>query len=117
MPLQSVNSSLIIINDWPESEIEDIAYVSCPCGYMTFDSGEELQTSRLCSSNATNGTQREMAYLSSCNFIDGALSICQIAIVRLVAFILIACICHFSTLPSEFRCVFFSLSISFVGRC
>ena len=93
-----MNSSLFVINDCPESEIEDIVCASCPCGYMTFDSGEQLQTSRLCRSNSTNGAQWKMAYLSSCNFIDGPLSICQIAIVRLVIFVLIACLCYFSAL-------------------
>ena len=109
IPLEPGNSNLIIIFDWPESQIEEIAYISCPCGYMNIDTGEELQPSRLCRRDPTNGAQWEMAYLAPCNFTDGVQSICQIATVRLIISVFIACNISFCALLSDFKCVLFSL--------
>ena len=84
MPSHARNSNLIIVLDWPKTNIEDIAYVSCPCSSMSIDVGEELQATRFCAGDATNGAQWEIAYVAPCNFINNAESICQIATVRLL---------------------------------
>ena len=86
IPSHSGNTNLDIVLNWPETQFEDTAYVSCPCGNMTYGTGEESQASRLCGRDANNGTHWEMAYVAPCNFTDTARIICQIANVRILKF-------------------------------
>ena len=91
IPSQSGNSSLNIVLYWPETEIEDTAYVSCPCGNMNIGVEDEFRASRFCGGDTTNGARWEMAYVAPCNFTDNARSICQIATVRLLISFEVVC--------------------------
>ena len=83
IPSPSGNSDLDIVINWPKTNIEVSAYVNCPCSNLTIGTkGEQLQASRLCSGDSSNGAEWQMAFVDPCNFTDLARNICHIADVR-----------------------------------
>ena len=83
IPSQSGNNALDIVIDWPKTKIWDVAYVNCPCSNLTIGTnGEQLQASRFCGGDFTNGPEWQMAVVDLCDISDLGRNICHIAEVR-----------------------------------
>ena len=63
---------------WPETNIDELAEVDCPCGNVT-SVGESLRATRYCGGDFTHGSQWRNPNVAACNFSDLAREICQLA--------------------------------------
>ena len=81
IPSQSGNRNLTITLTWPETNLAELAVVTCPCG--TLDISAQVAT-RYCGGNFVTGAVWSSydPNTSPCNLSDNARKICQLSLVR-----------------------------------
>ena len=69
-------TDLTISITWPETDLGDIAVVTCPCGNLNITA---QVGSRYCGGTFTNGAEWSMPHIAPCNLSDNARRICQLS--------------------------------------
>ena len=76
IPSHSGRQHLKFVIEWPETNIGGLVVDSCPCGDILLEG--QLQATRYCGGDFTNGALWDTADVSRCNFSDLAREICQL---------------------------------------
>jgi len=74
--------------EWPESDI-GMVNIQCPCGTVTGSINQNA--TRFCFGNFDEKAEWGFANISSCNFSETALELCQISLVSLPVYNLEVC--------------------------
>ena len=74
----SGNENLTISIVWPETNLAELAEVSCPCGTLNITA--QVAT-RYCGGDFTNGAKWLHEHSAPCNLSDNARRICQLSLV------------------------------------
>ena len=79
IPSYSGKQHLNLLIKWPETNIGGLAVVNCPCGSETNNEEQlQLQATRYCGGNFTNGALWDAPDVTQCNFSDLAREICHL---------------------------------------
>ena len=83
IPSVSGDGNLTITITWPETNLAEVAVVTCPCGTLNITA--QVATRR-CGGNFINGAQWDTANVDPCNLSDNARRICQLSEVLYICF-------------------------------
>ena len=72
-------TDLNITITWPETNLGDIAVVTCPCGNLNITA---QVGSRYCGGSFTNGAEWSSPHIAPCNLSNSAREICQLSQVK-----------------------------------
>ena len=72
----SGDDNLTITIVWPETNLAEVAEVTCPCGTLIITA--QVATRR-CGGNFINGAKWDIANIDPCNLSDSARRICQLS--------------------------------------
>ena len=72
------DGNLTITITWPETNLAEVAVVTCPCGTLNITA--QVATRR-CGGNFINGAQWDTANVDPCNLSDNARRICKLSTV------------------------------------
>ena len=76
IPSVSGEGNLTITITWPETNLAEVAVVTCSCGTLNITA--QVATRR-CGGNFINGAQWDTANVDPCNLSDNARRICQLS--------------------------------------
>ena len=76
IPSVSGDGNLTIIITWPETNLAEVAEVTCPCGTLNITA--QVATRR-CGGNFINGAKWDTPNIDPCNLSDNARRICQLS--------------------------------------
>lgn len=80
IPSPNGNPNLIVVIEWPETDLGQNASVPCPCDFSLDTTN--LFATRHCGGNFQTGAVWEEPYVSPCNFTVIARTLCRLAQVR-----------------------------------
>ena len=84
IPSASGDNNLMITITWPETNLAEVAVVTCPCGTLNITA--QVATRR-CGGSFINGTQWDTANVDPCNLRDNARRICRLSEVLIHQFL------------------------------